>query len=444
MEVVFEYEPREQFMPFHQRHQRFSALVCHRRAGKTVACVNELLERATYTPKKNARYAYVAPYYRQAKDVAWQYLKQFGGGAIVKTRESQLRVELFNGAWITLYGADNPDALRGLYLDGIILDEAGDMRPSLWSDVILPTLVDRHGWAVFIGTPKGKNHFYDIYEKAVSKPDTWFTMMLKASESGLIAQEDLDELRELQEESSYAQEFECSFDASVKGSYYNDIFLAHELVGTAPYDPNYPVSVASDLGKTDSTAFWFWQNTHDCGIQLIDYYENDGQELEHYFMLLDSKPYKYDTMWLPHDAVAKTLSAKKATIQQFIEWVDGRWRVQRQPRLSIQHGIDAARYVLKHCWFDDKKCAKGINALQHYKRKYNELLKVFSDTPQHDWASNGADAFRGFALVARDYVEEQEAEDKPIEDLLKCGEYTLDELWKDRENGNSGYGIIRI
>ena len=131
-EIELAYEPREQFLPLHSRQQRWACLVVHRRGGKTVATINEMIARASYTNKKNARYAYIAPFYRQAKDVAWVYLKEFGGDAIVKIRESELRVELFNGSWITLYGADNPDALRGLYLDGAVLDEYGDSRPSLW------------------------------------------------------------------------------------------------------------------------------------------------------------------------------------------------------------------------------------------------------------------------------------------------------------------------
>ena len=442
MEITFDYEPRPQFMSFHQREQRFAAMVCHRRAGKTVACVNDLIAKALYTKKKNARYAYVAPFYRQAKDVAWQYLKDFGGDAIVKIRESQLRVELINGSWITLYGADNPDALRGLYLDGIILDEAGDMRPSLWADVILPTLVDRRGWAVFIGTPKGKNHFWEVYERSL-KEENWYSMILKASESGIISQEDLEEVRSLQEEASYLQEFECSFEASIKGAYYNQTFHDHDLIGTAPYDPAYKVSMASDLGKSDSTAFWFWQNTHHSGIQVIDYYEADGEDLEHYFMLLESKPYEYDTMWLPHDAVAKTLSSKKSTIEQFMDWVDHRWRVEKVPRLSVQHGIDASRKVLKLCWFDETKCFKGINALRHYKRRYNEILKAYSDTPLHDWSSNGADAFRYLALVVQDdLIESEDAKPSALEQYFEP--YTLDDLWEEKEDDNWRANIIRI
>jgi len=445
MEITFAYEPREQFLPFHQRDSRFASLVCHRRAGKTVATINDVIARASYTSKKNARYAYVAPFYRQAKDVAWEYLKEFGGSAITKIRESQLRVELFNGAWITLYGADNPDALRGLYLDGIILDEAGDMRPSLWSDVILPTLVDRSGWAVFIGTPKGKNHFFDIYERSI-KDAKWFSMMLKASESGIISEEDLEEVRALQEEASYLQEFECSFDASVKGAYYNDMFVENDIVGTAPYDPAYKVSVASDLGKSDSTAFWFFQQTHHTGLQIIDYYEADGKDLDHYFMMFESKPYAYETIWLPHDAVAKTLQSKKSTIEQFIEWVDGRWYVKKVPKLGVQHGIDATRKVLKQSWFDEVKCHAGINALRAYKRRYNEMLKCYSETPQHDWASNGADAFRYLALVVLDELPDLEEDTKQDRlALLQPEPYTLDDLWREQdEQDNWRSGIVRL
>ena len=185
-EIRIEYEPRQQFIPFHQREQRWACLVVHRRGGKTVACINDLGARALYTTKQNARYAYLAPFYRQAKDVAWAYLKQYLKPAITKVRESELRVELINGSWITLYGADNPDALRGIYLDGVILDEFGDCRPSLWGQVILPTLVDRGGWAVFIGTPKGKNHFYKIAQRSKLEPG-WFNLTLKASMSGIIA-----------------------------------------------------------------------------------------------------------------------------------------------------------------------------------------------------------------------------------------------------------------
>tara|TARA_R110002167_G_scaffold41874_2_gene127758 strand:- start:15498 stop:16820 length:1323 start_codon:yes stop_codon:yes gene_type:complete len=432
VQVEVEYDPRPQFIPFHQRDQRFACLVCHRRAGKTVGVLQDTIAKALYTKKKKARYAYIAPFYRQAKDVAWEYLKDFTRDVTVKVRESQLRVELINGSWITLYGADNPDALRGLYLDGVVLDEAGDMRPGLWEDVVLPALADRRGWAVFIGTPKGKNHFFKIHERATND-NKWFNLVLKASDTNLIAHEDLEEIRSIQDESSYLQEFECSFEASIKGAYYNETFMNYPIEKKTTWDPDYKVSVSSDLGKSDSTALWFYQIIEG-RVRCIDYYEAHDKDLDHYFMVLDSKPYEYDTMWLPHDAVAKTLATTRSTIEQFIAWVDSRWRVEKVPRLSVQHGIDAVRMVLRLTTMDPTNCEAGINALRHYKRRYNDITKSYSDLPQHDWASDGADAFRYLALVAKVELEPEEVK---VETDIKPAEYTLDELWKEKDNGDN-------
>jgi hypothetical protein len=203
------------------------------------------------------------------------------------------------------------------------------------------------------------------------------------------------------------------------------------------------VSVAADLGRSDSTAFWFWQNTHHSGVQVIDFYEADGKDLDHYFTMFEARPYEYDTMWLPHDAVAKTLSTKKSTVEQFTEWVDDRWRVQVVPRLSVQHGIDATRKVLKQCYFDEARCHSGINALRHYKRRYNEVLKAFSDSPLHDWSSNAADAFRYLSLVVVDELNDTvESEPSPLERYTEP--YTLDDLWKERDDDSWRSGILRI
>ena len=277
------YEPREEFMPLHTRQTRWACVVAHRRAGKTVACVNELITRALYTQKKNARYGYIAPFYRQAKDVAWQYLKEYAESFATRVREADLRVELINGAWITLYGSDNPDALRGLYLDGAVLDEYGDSRPSLWGEVVRPTLSDRKGWAIFIGTPKGRNHFYDINQQS-KQSDRWINLTLRASETGLLDQEEIEDLKEQLSEEQYEQEMECSFEAAVLGTYYANIVNMMEQKGqiapeAAEYDPQFPVSVAMDIGYTDSTAMWFWQPRPD-GIAVIDYEEAQGQPLE--------------------------------------------------------------------------------------------------------------------------------------------------------------------
>jgi len=207
------YTPRKEFEPFHNRTQRFAAMVCHRRAGKTVALVNELIKGAATCPLPNPRFAYIAPLYKQAKEIAWTYLKQ-GVAPLLKygatINESELRVDLPNGGRVKLYGADNPDALRGIYLDGVGLDEPAQIDPTMWPEILRPALSDRIGWAVFVGTPKGRNAFYEIWRNASKAPD-WFTLMLKASETGLLVESELQAAREVMTEQQYRQEFECSF-----------------------------------------------------------------------------------------------------------------------------------------------------------------------------------------------------------------------------------------
>jgi hypothetical protein len=431
--VKFDYDPRDHFLPLHQRVQRWACMVCHRRAGKTVAAIHEIVIRALYTNKSNARYAYVAPFYRQAKDVAWVYLKEACKGFAVKVRESALRIELPNGAWITLYGADNPDALRGIYLDGVVLDEYGDARPSLWGQVILPCLSDRKGWAVFIGTPKGKNHFYEIYLRS-QQEDGWYTLTLKASESGILDPEELLEMKAQMEDEEYDQEMECSFTAAIKGTFYASLIGKLELMGrikarVVTHDPSLPVQVACDLGRTDNTAMWFWQDAPH-GISIIDYYENQGVHLDHYIEHLKALPYRFEAIWLPHDAVAKTLQTKRSTIEQML---DAGFPCRKVPKLAKQHGIDAARKILPHCWIDQEKCFAGIEALRAYRRRYNEIDKSYSNEALHDWASDGSDAFRYLSLVCRDAAEISQEPEKLTDINRPMTNYSLNDLFNERE-----------
>lgn len=445
-DLVVDYEPRTQFVPFHQRNQRWSCLVVHRRGGKTVACVNDLGARAIYTPKKDARYAYLAPFYRQAKDVAWVYVKTYLKPFIKRIRESELRVELINGAWITLYGADNPDALRGIYLDGVILDEFGDCRPSLWGQVILPTLVDRKGWAVFIGTPKGKNHFYHIYRRSLEE-EGWFNITLKASQSGIIDEEELREIRAQMDDSEYEQEMECSFEAAVRGTYYTDLINKIEAKGQLADDinwnPDQPVHVASDLGYTDSTALWFWQESPD-GPRIIDYEEAHGQALPFYFQLLREKGYKYGDIWLPHDAKAKSLQTGRSTIEQFVaEFSDAKdTEIKIAPKLDLQDGISAVRKILPDCHINRSACYDGIEALRAYRRVYDEINNVYKDRPVHDWASHGSDAFRYFALVASQFLRHNEKQ--IIVPDQKVYPFNLNDLFEMNERKDKNFNKLRI
>jgi phage terminase large subunit len=464
--VEFKYKPRKAFLPFHQRSQRYALMVVHRRGGKTVACINELVLRALYTKKTHARYAYVAPYRQQAKEIAWTYLKEATKDIIVgNPRESELRVKLPNDVWITLYGADNPDALRGLYFDGIILDEFGDMKPSLLAEVVTPCLADRQGWLAIIGTAKGRNQFYEYCKKAKNSPE-WYYMVLKASQSGIIPEKELQNLREIMTEAQFEQEMECSFEAALLGTFYadalNEIKKNGHYIQESLYEPDQKVHVAADVGLRDSTAWWFWQPRPD-GIAIIDHHEASGKHVDYYLGMLHEKGYDYHALWLPSDAKAKTLSTRRSTVEQFqkpslvrpdLYSEADRLPIRIVPRLGIQHGIDAARLILPTCYFDEKKCEQGLDALRSYRRQFHEHTNSFSDTPIHDWASNSADAFRYMALVANKSVampvetprltqlpESSRMGQKPV--VNQVG-YKLDDLWKERDNAHSRLRPIRI
>ena len=442
MQLSIDYTPRTAFIEFHQRNTRFTAMCCHRRAGKTVACIGDLITRAVYTQKPKAKYAYVGPFRQQAKEIAWEYLKSMSEevrkGA---PRESDLRITLLNGSTITIYGADNPDSLRGLYFDGMVIDEYGDCRPSLWGDVLLPTLLDRRGWAVFIGTMRGKNHFFQTLERA-RDTSSWYYKVLKASESGLISGEDLAEARAEMSEAQYAQEMECDPNAAVQGTYYANLLAKMEgdgRIGDYGYNPDEMVFVSADLGYTDSTAFWFWQLDKD-GPVLIDYEEADSESLDFYFGMLKDKPYDYAEVYLPHDAKAKSLQTGRSTVEQFL---GQGFNCQVVPKLAVQHGIDAGRLMLPQCRINKESCYAGIEALRAYRRSFNEKTQQYSNNPHHDWSSNGSDAFRYFSLVTKTEKTALEVE-KEHEDLILPPEYTLDELFAARDEDNWQQDILRL
>jgi phage terminase large subunit len=456
-EIVVPYTPRPHFLGFHNRGQRFACLVAHRRAGKTVACVNDLITRAIYSKKKRPRYAYIAPQLKQAKKIAWEYLKEYTDGICDKVSESELWVRLkHNGAEICIYGADNPDSFRGQYFDGVVLDEYGDMSPSVWGKIILPTLADRRGWAVFIGTFKGKNHFYKIWRRSQGldlspgeEPEyfilNWFNQTLKASESRILSDEELKLQRSEQDEEEYQQEYECNPNAAVKGTYYAKILAQIDEQTRdqrAVYDPEFPVEVYSDLGVGDTTALWFVQSLPGAYL-LIDYEEHGGQALGFYANLLREKPYKYSKIWLPHDAKARTFQTGRSTIELFLEEdkFDPLKRFDPRdtspiidicPKLDIQDGIQAVRKILPQCHFaPSQNTQDGVECLRAYKREWNEDTQVFREKPNHDWASNGSDAFRYFALKVKDRAK-MRPENRPDEDPNRP-KITMEQLWEEHD-----------
>lgn len=395
MEVVIDYEPREQFARFHDRQERWAAIVAHRRAGKTVACVHDLNRAALTKPK--ARFAYVAPFYAQAKDVAWGYIKEAAAPVPgVTFNEGELRVNYPNGSMVRLYGADNYDRLRGISLDGVVMDEYGDMEPRAWSEVIRPALADKKGWAVFIGTPKGHNAFFETCEHA-RKDEGWFYMALRASETGILDAEELADARAMMTEDQYAQEFECSFDAAIQGAFYANEFRlleADKRIARVPWQPSQPVHTAWDLGIDDATAIWFIQLAGR-EVHVLDYLEVSGESLHGIAKRLAEKPYTFGQHFLPHDAEARELGTGESRTDT-LRKLGVRATVLPQER--VEDGINAARILLARCWFDENKCERGLECLKQYRREFDEKRKVFRERPLHDWTSHAADAFRYLAM----------------------------------------------
>lgn len=398
------YKPRALQRELHGKFRRFNVLVCHRRFGKTVMCVNELIKGAVTCQLERPRFAYIAPLFRQSKQVAWDYLKHYT--SVIEGREAheaELRVDLPNQARIQLFGADNPDALRGMYLDGVVMDEFGQMRPRVWSEIVRPMLVDRNGKAIFIGTPFGRNEFFELYEGASSGqfgPD-WFTAIYRASETGIVSEAELSAAKLVMSKAQYDQEFECSFEAAIQGAYYGELIAKAQAEGrirAVAHQPGLKVETWWDLGFADPTAIWFVQRTPR-ETHVIDYWEESGKSLSDIAVVLQQKQqtlgYVYGTHVWPHDGKAH----EQATGKRLDETMEGMgFRVEINGNDEIGPGIDAVRQLIPLCWFDGEKCKRGLETLRNYRAEYDEEKKTFKPRPLHDWASHGADAFRTGAM----------------------------------------------
>lgn len=306
--------------------------------------------------------------------------------------------------------------MRGAYLDGVVLDEYADMRPSVWGEVIRPMLADRKGWATFIGTPKGRNEFFRLFEVSQADP-TWFSAMLRASETAILDSEELELARADMTPEQYAQEFECSFDAAIIGAYYGREIAEAERAGritTVAVDESLPVHTAWDLGIGDSTAIWLFQIAHD-GLRVVGHIEDSGKALPHYVKALNATGYTFGHDFVPHDAKVRELGTGRTRVETLIS-------LGRKPRLVADHkvddGINALRVMFSRIWWDKDACAAGIEALRQYRADYDEKLKTFKDKPRHDWTSHTADAARYMALAFRELTRPEKPKD-PLAELLR-------------------------
>lgn len=405
--VVSPFIPRkEQQMVIDDKH-RFQVVIAHRRLGKTVMAVNKLIMLALQNTKNRPQYAFISPERSQSRQNVWDYLNEYARFLPgFNSNKTELTVEFTtpsgSTAKIFLQGAEDPNRLRGNYYDHVVLDEVAQMPRSLWGEVVRPALADRQGGATFLGTPRGKNFFYDMYQ--IAKEDAtgnWAAFVFKASETKILPQSELDQALTEMGPEMYLQEFECSFDASIKGSYYGKTLeTLREMggIGEVRWNPKLPVYTAWDLGMNDKTVIWFAQQDGDY-VHIIDYYENSDKNIPFYVNIIQAKPYLYGEHYLPHDAEQRHLNMSgKTRVQEFRD-MGLRCRVVKN--IKIFDGINAVRSLLPKCKFDSKKCEKGLESLFHYRSEVNEMLGVAQQRPIHDKHSHAADAFRYLALGLR-------------------------------------------
>ena len=403
MQVKIPYRPRDLQAEMHKNLKRWNVLVMHRRFGKTVFAVNHMIKHVLTCPLPRPRVALIAPTFTQAKRISWDYVKHYAGVIPgVTFNETELRADFPNNGRIMLLSGENPDALRGIYLDLCVFDEYGMQNPRVWGEVVRPALSDREGAAIFLGTPAGHNHFFDILQQAKEQEDEgsdqWYWKIAKASETKVVKELELDAAKMQMTPEQYEQEYECSFTAAIIGAYYGKLLAAlddENRITRVPYDPALPVHTAWDLGINDSTAIWFAQVYRGGAVNVIDYYENSGVGLDHYAEVLRQKDYHWGDHLAPHDIEVRELGSGKSRLETAFG-LGIRFKVI--PKMKIADGINAARMLIPKCYFDREKCNEGLEMLRQYRQEWDDRKRMFRDQPRHDFTSHSADAFRYLAL----------------------------------------------
>ena len=396
---VIPYQPRWYQRRLHDSMQRFNVWVCHRRAGKTVAAVNELIKQVVTEPKPNPRCHYVGPTYTQTKRIAWQYVREYSRDIPgIEFNESELKAIYPNGGEIQLLGAEKYDAHRGIYSDFTVFDEPALHPPGVFGEVFRPALADREGGAIWIGTPAGRqNQFYHRWTDA-ARLDGWNRVMLKITDTGALPLKELQAMRAEMTEMEWRAEMMCDFTAGVRGAYYQhelDYLENNERITEVPHDPGLPVYTSWDLGLDDQTVIVYWQQSRvEHRIIDCDVFRNVG--LGDIIKHVQSQPYQYAEHYAPHDIQVRDYT----TAQSRIDFALGLGvDFTPAPNASVEDGIQATRQMLRKCVVDSTKCHDLIEALRIYRAEYDDRKGVFRNKPFHGPESDYADAVRMYAIA---------------------------------------------
>lgn len=449
--IPYNYRPRRyQIGIFKRRDMGVKRLlaVWHRRAGKDKSMLNLTIHQMF---QRDGVYFYFLPTFAQGRKIIWDgmdrdgmpFLNHFPPANIISKNNSEMKIILRTKTGQSIFqiiGTDNYNSIMGTNPVGCVFSEYSLQNPLVW-DFIRPILAENDGWALFNYTPRGKNHGWDLYEMARDNPN-WFCQLLTVNDtkrpdgSPVISEEVIQEERDAgMDENMIEQEFYCSFEASNQGAYYSNQFKKIDEEGRikpVPYEPSLPVETFWDLGVGDSTVIWFVQRNAD-KFGIIDYYENNNVGLDHYIPFVLSLPYQYKDHWAPHDIKVREYDSAMSRIESAKDMM-ARLRLSSAdreingvsyadikanginfkvvPNISVEDGIDAARRVLRKCFFDNSKHPKkpeqglrgvgyGVNALRSYHKEYDEKKKTYKNTPNHNWASHAADGFRYFAVATK-------------------------------------------
>lgn len=382
-----------------------AVVIWHRRSGKDKVLLNLVIKKMF---QRVGAYFYFLPTYSQGEKIIWngadkdgfRFLDHFPKELVRRKNDNKMLIETINGSLLQVIGTDNIDSIVGTNPVGCVFSEYSLQNPQAWN-FIRPILAENGGWAVFNFTPRGKNHGYDLYEYAKNTP-SWFCQKLtvddtKAIPTDTLEQERIEMNKQTGDDSLFYQEYYCSFDVSVQGSYYGKQLSNAEREGRIlpiPIDTSLPVDTWWDLGISDSTAIWFTQQVG-MQVRVIDYFEASGEGLPFYAKVLQEKKYYYGRHYGPHDLAVRELGSGTSRVE-----IARRLGINFTivPNLPIEDGIQAARLLIDRCYFDGVRCKQGLDALKNYHKFWDESSKSYRNRPVHDWSSHAADAFRYMAV----------------------------------------------
>jgi hypothetical protein len=414
IELPNNWQPRPYQLPaweYLENGGKLAYLIWHRRSGKDDTILHWA---ATAAHQRVGNYWHMLPQGSQARKAVWDAINPHTGIRRINeafplalretTRENEMLIKFKVGSTWQVVGSDNYDSLVGSPPIGVVFSEWALAKPQSYA-YLQPILEENGGWAAFITTPRGNNHAARMFKSMQQQPGA-FVQKLTAVDTGIFTAEKLEQIHQqyirdygqAEGQALFDQEYMCAFEAPVIGAIYAKELERARAAGRiciTPYDSSKLVHTAWDIGWGDSTAIWFWQWIAQ-EPRIIDYYECRGEPITHYLSRLQSKGYQYDTLWLPHDAENGQLATGKS-IAEIVR--ENGFKVEIAPKLSVEDGINAVRLLLGRCYFDEKRCEAGLEALQNYRWDYNERLDEPKRTPVHDWSSHGSDAFRYLALV---------------------------------------------